>query len=174
MFSSLLLFFFLFSLSQYSVGIQKERLQTKTNLSTSPSHATPRKIILNNTSRILRGILENNEILSLSLALSLSHSLSLILSPGHTHITSGEQSQNLKLASPKRGVSEDLELRDVLWREKKKYKDMLCFSGDGTLKTWCTPSGCFPSFVFLCLFYFILFFRFRFKGNREKRSDHGS
>ena len=70
-----------------------------------------------------------------SLSLSLCfRSLSLILSPCHTHITGGEQSQNLKLDLPKRRVSEERELCDVLRKEKKKkeHKDMLCFSRNGS------------------------------------------
>ena len=68
---------------------------------------------------------------SLFLILSLIHSLY------HTHITDGEQSQNLKLwcwrwqwqnlklALPKRRVSEERKLCDVLWREQNLK--LFCF-----------------------------------------------
>ena len=107
----------------------------------------------------------------ISSSLFLILSLSLSLSPYHTHINGGEQSLNLKLALPKRRVSEERELRDVPWREKKKkHKDMLCFSRDGSgrhdvlffflLRGSCVSVFLWKgicvsfSFVFLCSFFF--------------------
>ena len=77
----------------------------------------------------------------------------------------------------------------MLWREKKKkHKKHVVFLWRWQWQTWCTFffllrgscvsvflwRGSCGFFIYLFFIYFFYFLRFRFKGNREKRSDHGS
>ena len=50
------------------------------------------------------------------------------------------------------------------------------FESEAKLDRLVLPSSCVSFyFVFLCFFiYYFFFLRFKFKGNHEKRSDHGS
>ena len=49
------------------------------------------------------------------------------------------------------------------------------FESEAKLDRLVLPSSCVSFyFVFLCFFFLFFFLRFKFKGNHEKRSDHGS
>ena len=113
-----------------------------------------------------------------SLSLSLCfRSLPLILSPCHTHSTGREQSQNLKLASPKTRVPKRGScVMCSKERRRRNIKNMLCFSGDGSGKHDVLFFFFWEGVVFLCfseegvvflfllfwVFYFFIFFIFYF------------
>ena len=49
------------------------------------------------------------------------------------------------------------------------------FESEAKLDRLVLPSSCVSFyFVFLCFFILFFFLRFKFKGNHEKRSNHGS
>ena len=56
--------------------------------------------------------------------------------------------------------------------ERRRRNIKTCFSEDGGDRV--SEDMIYSQQLCVCFFFFFFFLRFRFKGNRENRSDHGS